>query len=326
MPPLTRSRPRSRSGPARARARRRRPLLLALIPPIALVVALVATPLIVRLTHEGEALPGTTVAGVDVGGLDAAALRARLRSLAEPRRAVVVLAGGRRLTVEPTGAGYRVDLGATAREALDAGRGGALGGLPATLAGLVSTRHVEPVAAVDPELLRQAAERLGRQVGKPSFPGGLKISGDLDVTADPPRAGREIDGEQLRTQLRAALLARSSGPLRIAVRAAPIPLASAVETIANETSDYPTQPFTVTGAARRRRSRRASWRTCWRSSRSTAVAACGSASTRRRSTGSSRESPRRATAPRATPAWRGPRARSSSTARGTSPGDRAACA
>lgn len=212
------------------------------------MLVLVATPLIVRLTHEGEALPGTSVAGIDVGGLDAAGLRAELRSLADPRRAVVVLAGGKRLTVEPTSAGYRVDVGATARAALDSGRDGLLGGLPATLAGLVATRHVEPVAAVDPEQLRQAAARLGSQVGQPSFPGGLKISGDLDVTAEPPRAGREIDGEQLRTQLRAALLARSSGPLRVAVRAAPVPAAAAVETIANETSDYLTQPFTVTGA------------------------------------------------------------------------------
>ena len=243
MPPLTRS----RSRPSRRRARRR-PLLLALLPPLLLVLALVAVPLAVRLTHDGEALPGTTVAGIDVGGLDAAALRARLRPLTDPREPVVVLAGGRRLTVRPTQAGYRVDLDATVRDALDAGRGGLLGGLPSALAGLVASRHVEPVAAVDPELLRRSAERLAGQVGSRSFPGALRISADLDVSAVPPRAGREVDGEQLRAGLRAALLERSRGPVRVALRAAPVVPAAVVETVANEASDYLTLPLTLTGA------------------------------------------------------------------------------
>jgi hypothetical protein len=137
------------------RARSRRSLLISLSIPLALVLVVLAIPLVVRVTHSGEALPGTTVAGTDVGGLDAAALRARLRAVAASHRAVVVLAGDERLTVRPAEAGYVVDLDATVRRALDAGRDGALGGLPATYGGLFSKRDVELVAEVERVPLRR---------------------------------------------------------------------------------------------------------------------------------------------------------------------------
>lgn len=234
--------------PDRARGRRRRPLLLALIPPALLLLVVVAIPLVVRWTHEGEALPGTTVAGVEVGGMDAAALRSALRPLTNPRRAVVVIAGRERLNVRPTEAGYRVDLDATVRAALDAGRGGFLGGLPATAAGLVSTREVELIADVDRVPLRRTVETLARRVDEPSFPGAIEISDDgLEVTAQPPRAGRVLDREQLRTRLRAALLARSSGPVRVAVSEAPVVSAEEVDAVATEASDYLAAPLTLVG-------------------------------------------------------------------------------
>ncbi|MDW5593824.1 VanW family protein [Conexibacter stalactiti] len=210
---------------------------------------MLAIPFVVRLTHGGEALPGTTVAGIDVAGMDAAALRARLRPLANPRRAVVVLAGEERLTVRPADAGYRLDLDATVQRALDAGRDGALGGLPATVAGLLSERDVALDADVDRVALRRTVETLARRVDEPSFPGALKISDDgLDVTAEPPRAGRLLDREQLRARLRRALLERSSGPLRVAVRATPVVSAEEVDAIATEAGDYLASPLTLLGA------------------------------------------------------------------------------
>ena len=163
------------------------------------MLAVIAIPLVVRLTHSGEALPGTTVAGTDVGGLDADALRARLRAIAAPGRAVVVLAGDERLTVRPAEAGDVVDLDATVRRALDAGRDGALGGLPATYGGLFAERDVELVAEVERVPLRRTVETLARRVDEPSFPGALQIPDDgLSVTAEPPRAGRVLDREQLK--------------------------------------------------------------------------------------------------------------------------------
>ncbi|HST38780.1 MAG TPA: VanW family protein [Conexibacter sp.] len=233
------------------RARSRRSLLISLSIPLALVLAVIAIPLVVRLTHSGEALPGTTVAGTDVGGLDADALRTRLRTIAAPRRAVVVLAGEERLTVRPAEAGYVVDVDATVRRALDAGRDGALGGLPATYGGLFAERDVELVAEVERVPLRRTVETLARRVDEPSFPGALQISDDgLSVTAEPPRAGRVLDREQLRSRLRTALLERSGGPVRVTVREAPVASVEAVEAVATEAGDYLASPLTLLGTGR----------------------------------------------------------------------------
>jgi vancomycin resistance protein YoaR len=228
------------------------------------VAVLAAVVLVVRLTHDGEALPGTEIAGVEAGGLTADQLRERLEQTAGPQREIVVLAAigdrgagagaGRaqaglpRLSVRAAEAGYSVDLGASVQKALDAGRDGFLGGAFSTVKGLVATREVQLDAAVDADQLDRAVNSLARRVDRPPFPGRLEISDDgRQVEAEPPRAGRRLDRAVLRARLRAALLGRASGPVRAPVAERAVVSRQQVDAVAADAERFLAQPLVLTG-------------------------------------------------------------------------------
>lgn len=231
---------------------------------------LTAVVLVVRLTHDGEALPGTEIAGIEAGGMTADQLRGRLERAAGPQREIVVLAaagddagggqaggdgaaergqaGERRLRVRAAEAGYSVELGASVQKALDAGRDGFLGGAFSTLTGLVATREVPLDATVDPDQLGRAVNSLARQVDRPPFPGRLEISDDgTQVEAEPPRAGRRLDRAVLRARLRAALLGRASGPVRAPVAERAVVSQQQVDAVAADAERFLAQPLLLTG-------------------------------------------------------------------------------
>lgn len=211
------------------------------------VVVLAAVVLVVRVTHDGAALPGTRIAGIEAGGLTAGELHARLERAADPQREIVVLAADRRLGVRAAQAGYAVDLGASVDAALDQGRTGFLNGAFATLAGLVSTRDVALAATVDPDQLDRAVVTLARQVDRPSFPGRLEISDDgTEVTAEPPRAGRRLDRDVLGSRLRAALLGRASGPVRAPVAERAVVTEQQVDAVAADAERFLAEPLLLT--------------------------------------------------------------------------------
>ncbi|MBB4664251.1 VanW family protein [Conexibacter arvalis] len=226
----------------------RRPALLALAAVAGLLVALAALALVVRLLHDGEALPGTEIAGISASGMSGDELRRRLAAATDPQRPLVVVAGERTLRIRPARAGYAVDLDGSVERALDAGRGGALGGLPATLKGLVASRDVALAATVDPSALDRAVASLARRVDRPSFPGRLEISDDgTRVDAEPPRAGRRLDRAQLRERLRAAMLGRAPGPVRVAVRERPVVSAAEVDDVVADAELLLSRPLVLAG-------------------------------------------------------------------------------
>ena len=72
--------------------------------------------------YQGRVLPGVSVAGIDVSGLSAAELRARVEQIQVIPASIEAVSGGRRVTVDGTTLGGRVDVDAAVAAALAAGR------------------------------------------------------------------------------------------------------------------------------------------------------------------------------------------------------------
>lgn len=165
--------------------------------------------------RAGEALPGTTVAGVDVGGLGRADLRAALTGLADTRTE-----GELPLVADDVKAGLdrslvAVDLKASVDQALAAGRDGPL---EFALGPLLERgdRAVNLPLSIDESRLSTRLDELAALVDRPTAPGGFTISG---VTATPvaPVTGRTLDRDAARNSLGDALRTGRSEPLTLPV-------------------------------------------------------------------------------------------------------------
>lgn len=188
----------------------------------ALVVGTVATVAVgaggLVAVRAGEALPGTTVSGVDVGGLGVADIRSRLQDAAAARSAgtLEVVDGERRFPVDRSALGVQVDLTATADLAVQAGR---TGSLRDRFAGplLGWGQPVELAVSDDPAAVRAAVEGIAGQVEVVPFPGGFTVSGTT-VTARQPEAGRAVDRDRAVADVEQALAAGRTSPLPLPVR------------------------------------------------------------------------------------------------------------
>ena len=233
----------------RSSPRRRSPVTIVLSALVTVLVLLTALVLGLRIAYDGEALPGTRVAGVPLGGASAAEARERLAPVIDSDVPVVVRAAGRSYRVRPADAGYAVDLEATVRDALDAGRDGALGGAVATITGVVRTREVAVVARVDRSRFTRAVAALAARIDRPAFAGELDVTTDpIVVAAVPPRTGRRVDGDLLADQLERSFRRRGSSPVQARVASSPVPAAADVERVAREAEAYLGLPLLLTGA------------------------------------------------------------------------------
>ena len=166
--------------------------------------------------RSGEALPGTTVSGVDVGGLGRADIRARLAGLVDAQTTGTLELVHEELTfpVQREDLGVDVDLDATVDRALSAGRseglervlGPVLGdGEPVDLEVEVAGEGLEPFVA-----------SVGDAVDRPPYPGDIVVEGTT-VTVDPPLAGRELDRDQAQRDLEQALAGGQTSRLPLPV-------------------------------------------------------------------------------------------------------------
>ena len=177
------------------------------------------------LERRGEALPGTTVAGTDVGGLQRDQVRAAVEDVAAART---------RGTLPVTAAGVRaslprdlleVDVEATVDQALDDG-GSVLGLL------LRGGDDVELATSTDDARLRERVETLARAVDRPPFGGDIAVTG-LQVAAVPPTAGRRLEVADAVGVVAAALEQGSSAVPELPVETLPAPSTPAqVEAVA----------------------------------------------------------------------------------------------
>ncbi len=232
-----------------SRPRPRQPLLIGAGLLLTLLLGAAAIGLALRLAYVDQALPGTRVAGVALGGASAAEARRRLRPVVGQDVPVVLRAAGRTYRISPALAGYRVDLDATVARALQAGRDGALGGILATVTGAVRTREVPLVARVDERRFDRTVRGLAAEIDRTPYAGGLRITTDpIAVDTEEPRPGREVDRAQLARLLRRGVRRRGATPVAVPVAVRPVASPAAVHGVARAAERYLKAPLVLSGA------------------------------------------------------------------------------
>jgi vancomycin resistance protein YoaR len=171
---------------------------------VVVVLAAVVTPYLRAAQFRSEALPGTSLAGVDmtgVGGADAvpavqAAVLPRLDAKVELR------AGPERLTVRPSEL-FALNALATADAVLSASRRTE----PDRVAALAGLREVEvsPVLVERPQAIEAFLARVRRAGGRSATAATVEIAG-LEPTVTPSRGGVRLDAAGLLADVRRAAL------------------------------------------------------------------------------------------------------------------------
>ncbi|MFJ9656854.1 VanW family protein [Streptomyces griseoflavus] len=168
---------------------------IASLPPVALAGGALAVGvgglyLTGLLLTGGEIEAGTTVRGVDIGGLSREEATAKLeRHLAAAgSREMAVRVGERRGAVDPREAGYAFDIEGTVDRATSTGADpiGVIGGL------FRSGGDIEPVVRVDEDKARAALEKLAGTLDTKAREGAVSFS-DGRVAQVAPRTGHAMD-------------------------------------------------------------------------------------------------------------------------------------
>jgi vancomycin resistance protein YoaR len=175
-----------------------------------LIVALAAVLLLLAIAQQGRILPGTTVAGVDVGGRDVASARRMLGPAiaAESRRPVRVSLPGEQLLLDPRAVGLEVDVDRTLRDAYARGRRWTPTDLGTRLLSPVSTVDVPLHRSVDEVLLEGWVGAVADRIERAAFAGSLdiqRIEGRPVVTILGPTGSVAVDRTATTGALRAAL-------------------------------------------------------------------------------------------------------------------------
>ena len=221
---------------------------------IFVVVALFAvsaiTLLIFRVARSG-ALPGTTVAGVDVGGLGDEELRSVLRGVQEQL-------GEDGLKVSPTdddavvttsGAemGYTVDVVATARTILERGRqGNPFAAMADHLTATFGTLTIDPIDRLQEEVFESWLERNDDELSTQPFVGGVEFDGS-EVTPLYPEVGVVLVESELRSKALSATRSPGEDTIVVPTEEAEPPTTEAdVDDLVETAEDLVSGPITLT--------------------------------------------------------------------------------
>lgn len=148
------------------------------------------------VARMGEALPGTRVASVDVGGLGEADLRDEVERLVAARRdtAVPVTAAGQSFEFTPGTEGYEAEVEGTVRAALEAGRGGFLGLGGHVAATFGDEREVTLAGGPVEKAITAFVEDVASEVDQPMSPGAVRVNPDsLEVRTWAPQRSVSLD-------------------------------------------------------------------------------------------------------------------------------------
>jgi len=170
-----------------------------------LVVAALAaavTPYVRAAQFRSEALPGTSVAGVDLAGVGRAQAVSAVQAAVLPSlgRDVALRAGGERLTVRPSEL-FALNAVATADAALAASRRTE----PERLGALVGLREVEisPVLVERPEAIEALFAQVRAAGGRSATAATVALNG-VEPAVTPSRDGLRLDTEGLLAEVRRA--------------------------------------------------------------------------------------------------------------------------
>ncbi|HWG93660.1 MAG TPA: VanW family protein [Mycobacteriales bacterium] len=196
--------------------------------------------------RAGEALPGTTVAGADVGGLGREDLRSRLETAAETRTTgtLELVHDELAFAVDRAELAIDIDVESTVDAALAAGREGGLSPVLGPLLG--RGEQVDLASTVEDGPLREQVDQIAAQVDRQVFRGAIAVD-DGVVTAQPPLEGRTVDREQAVDDLAEALLAGRVEPLPLPVEEVdPGATAADVEAVAAQAREVLAEPLRLT--------------------------------------------------------------------------------
>ncbi len=216
----------------------RRPILAAVL---IVATALLLTGVGVQLTHGGRILPGTTVGGIDLGGMALAPARTRLE--AGSSRPLLI---GRR-SVNPDEVGLAWNVEATLARAKASGREGPLFGLGATLSGLIDERRVDPVLRDAPGRQRRLVSSIAERREHPADPGGFQIQpATLRPVIEAPRDGRRVRRAALLRRLRSAA-ASADRRVEVPLQRVPAQSLGQVKAVARAAERYLRKPLSLRG-------------------------------------------------------------------------------
>jgi vancomycin resistance protein YoaR len=157
---------------------------------------------------------GTTISGVDIGGLRPAAAKRTLAEELEERRVapVMVTAFSQRGRVDPAEAGLDVDIDASVEQA-----GGGRSWNPARIwDSLTGGDDFDAVVTVDRDALAQELKGFTREVDRPAREGRVVFKGDAAV-ARQPRDGEVVDVDAALDAVQDAYLAEDAAPVELPV-------------------------------------------------------------------------------------------------------------
>jgi vancomycin resistance protein YoaR len=155
---------------------------------------------------------GTTVSGVEIGGLRPAAAKQTLADELEERAAepIMVTAFSQRGRVDPDEAGLALDVDASIEQA-----GGGRSWHPARIwSSLTGGEDLEAVVTVDDDELAKELRGFTREVDTPAREGRVVFKGD-SAEARQPRAGEVVDVEAALTPVQDAFLAEDGAPVEL---------------------------------------------------------------------------------------------------------------
>jgi lipoprotein-anchoring transpeptidase ErfK/SrfK len=186
--------------------RNRRTLIVGAV--VALVLALLLASYLYDQSRSDEISPGVTAAGVDIGGLQAPAARARLRAQLRgaSSRLIAVRYGRMRFTITAGQAGLATNVDATVQAAVDASRGGWFVGR--TLRGLFG-EHVEAQVAIPVTYNHRTVERfvahIQQTMDRPPRDASVSVDGSGQLVDVPSARGLAVDAATLRGEVDHAL-------------------------------------------------------------------------------------------------------------------------
>jgi len=173
----------------------------------------------VRVAYADRILPGTTMAGLNVGARSDEEARRVVGTLAS-QQPVTVTAAGRRFVVDPAAVGYSVDVAASVARARAAGRHGTPSAFGSTITALIEPRQLEPVFRADRARLAAQIAEIAQAVDRRARAGTVRVdraaTGGIAVSA--PRAERTLQRAAAARALLRALQGRRSGPVALPVR------------------------------------------------------------------------------------------------------------
>jgi vancomycin resistance protein YoaR len=185
-----------------------------------------------RLWYAGRILPGVTVRGVDIGGMNPnqAAVELVLKLNYPLSGKIVLRDAGKMWVAAPGELGLSIDPEATARAALRAGRSGFLDRqvreqVDAASRGL----EIAPVMLYDQRAAFRYLENLAREIDHPAVDATLTLNG-TDVIVTPGQAGRELDVTTALALVGVQMQSLQDGALTLPVReSAPVILDASAE-------------------------------------------------------------------------------------------------